>query len=141
MKANVVRLDLNPETILEAVQKFPGARTTRYGTGLIRLDISEPCSLYIHGEDGFRLTIAEKAVQTADEIVNEFIHEGMTASYHYADDSGKEWKLGTIHWDKALAIWRANPELTPRFLEVGKKLLWSFSTCVETEEKRQREEQ
>ena len=142
MKVNIVNLDLNPETIMEAVQRLPGARTSLHGTGLIRVDISEPCSIYLHGEDGFRMTLLpEEAAQTPDEIVSEFAHEGMTASYHYADDSGKEWSLGNIHRDKTLAIWRANPELTPRFLEVGKKFLWSFSTCVETEEKRQREEQ
>ena len=142
MKANVVRLDLNPETILEAVQKLPGARTTRYGTGLIRVDILEPCSIYLHGEDGFRMTLLPvQAAQTPDEIVSEFAHEGMTASYHYADDSGEEWGLGSLHQDRAIALWKAHPELTPRFLEIGRKFLWSFSTFVETEEKRQRGEE
>ena len=140
MKFTLTQIELNPEEIMEAARRSAQAQTYKYGTALVRLDIAEPCSLYIHGEDGFRLTVAEKAVQTADEIVNEFIHEGMTASYHYADDSGEEWQLGTVHRDRALALWKAHPELTPRFLEVGKKFLWSFSTCVETEEKRQRGE-
>lgn len=141
MKANIVNLNLNPETIMEAVQRLPGASTYRYGTRLIRVDISAPCSLYLHGEDGFRMVILpEEAARTPDEIVSEFAHEGMTASYHYADDSGKEWSLGSLHRDRAIAIWRAHPELTTRFLEVGRNFLWSFSAFVETEKKRQRGE-
>ena len=122
----LTQLPLSPEEIMEAAQRSPKAQTFHYGTKLIRVDISAPCSLYIHGEDGFRLTIAEKAVQSPDEIINEFAHEGMTASYHYADDTGKEWKYGDACKERALALAKAHPELLSRFREISKKFLWAM---------------
>ena len=139
MKFSITQLPLNPEEILEAAQRSARAQTYKYGTALIRLDISEPCSLYIRGEDGFRLVISDAESRSDDEWVNEFLHEGMTASYHYADDSGKEWPLGTLHRDRALAVYEKRPDLESRLLEVGKKFLWSFSTFVETTHKRMQE--
>lgn len=139
MSVTITNLEPNQGEILAEVCKRPAARTAAYGTGLIRVDVTSPCSLYIRGEDGFRLVISDAESRSDDEWVSEFLHEGMTASYHYADDSGKEWPLGTLHRDRALAVYEKRPDLESRLLEVGKKFLWSFSTFVETAHKRMQE--
>jgi hypothetical protein len=46
-----------------------------------------------------------------EEILAEFTEAGRTASYHYADDSCKEWDLGFKHSQKCKALWDAHPEL------------------------------
>ena len=63
-------------------------------------------------------------------ILREFEKAGKAASYHYADDSGKEWRLGALEVDKAVTLWRENKYLTEEMLEIGKGFLWSFSTFV-----------
>lgn len=66
-------------------------------------------------------------------ILRDFERAGKNASFHFADDSGREWHLGYAERDKAIALWRGNKHLTQEMLEIGKHFLWSFSTFVESE--------
>ena len=66
-------------------------------------------------------------------ILSSFEQHGKHASYHYADDSGKEWHLGALERDKALAIWRTHKYLTEEMKVIAKGFLWSFSTFVDSE--------
>jgi hypothetical protein len=124
-------MQLDPLAIFDEVRRRPGAETRSFGTGLVRLDITAPCSIYISGEDGFKLVTGDLAVRSSDEWVEEFYKEGMQASYHYADDSGREWATAGVCQDAALRIWKAHPELEERLLEVSKQFLWNFSNIVE----------
>lgn len=63
----------------------------------------------------------------------QFAKEGRDASYHYADDSGKEWQQGALARDRAIAIWQKNKHLTEKMLYLARDFLWSFSTFVESE--------
>ena len=64
-------------------------------------------------------------------VLADFAKLGNQASYHYADDSGKEWRLGQIDRDAALLLWKLNPHLEQDMLFLAKDFLWSFSTFVE----------
>ena len=66
-------------------------------------------------------------------ILSSFEQRGKSASYHYADDSGKEWRLGALERDKALDIWRKHKYLTEEMKVIGKGFLWSFTTFAEME--------
>ena len=66
-------------------------------------------------------------------ILSSFEQHGKSASYHYADDSGREWHLGALERDKALAIWRAHKHLTEEMRVIAKGFLWSFNTFAEAE--------
>lgn len=58
-----------------------------------------------------------------EEILKEFENLGMNASYHYADDSGKEWGLGSKYMDKALAMFDDHPECQNRMRKIAKGFL------------------
>lgn len=72
-------------------------------------------------------------------ILSSFEQHGKSASYHYADDSGKEWHLGALERDKALDIWRKHKYLTEEMKVIGKGFLWSFTTFAEAEIARDKE--
>ena len=55
-----------------------------------------------------------------------FKHYGMKASYHYADDSTKEWRYGDMAKDKAYKIAAAYPQCEEQFKEVAKDFLWHY---------------
>ncbi|HLF12078.1 MAG TPA: hypothetical protein VJA26_12765 [Gammaproteobacteria bacterium] len=63
-----------------------------------------------------------------NEIVEAFKNLGNTASYHYADDSTKEWNLGHKAEDEALAIFDANPNLETELRSVARGFLWSLTS-------------
>lgn len=62
-----------------------------------------------------------------NEIVEAFVKLGMQASYHYADDSTAEWKLGGQAKAKALELFDANPELQEEMRKEAVGFLWSIS--------------
>ena len=80
--------------------------------------------------------LTEMHPRTDEEILAEFDSLGGTASYHYADDSGKEWRAGDRLKEQALALVKAHPELRDGFLRIGERFLWSFGLWLETYEKR-----
>ena len=63
-------------------------------------------------------------------IVEQFDYLGRTASFHYADDSGREWNEGDKLKREAVAIFKANPELQSEMREVAKGFLWSLPESV-----------
>ena len=60
------------------------------------------------------------------DAVEQFKTHGMSASYHYADDSGKEWNLGDAEKAKALAVFDENPDHQAEMREVAKGFLWAY---------------
>jgi hypothetical protein len=46
------------------------------------------------------------------------------ASYHYADDSTKEWVLARRAKDNAMKVYRAHPDLWEQMDAIGKDQLW-----------------
>lgn len=63
---------------------------------------------------------------TEQEILDEFQKHGMNASYHYADDSGKEWQLGSVEADKCRAMVLKHPELADKFRNIARHFLFSM---------------
>ena len=62
-----------------------------------------------------------------EAILEEFKMHGMKASYHYADDSGREWHLASREKSAALDLFDANPELQDKMREISHGFLWSLS--------------
>ena len=62
-----------------------------------------------------------------EEILEQFKEHGMTASYHYADDSTKEWDQGFKHSYAAQELAKQHPRLIPQMREIAKSFLWSFN--------------
>lgn len=56
--------------------------------------------------------------------LDEFKRLGEKASYHYADDSTKEWDLASSAKLQALEVFDANPELQPQMRAIAKGFLW-----------------
>lgn len=64
---------------------------------------------------------------TNEEIIEQFNLAGRKASYHYADDSCREWGLARKREEEALAIFDAHPELQEEMREVALGFLWSLN--------------
>ena len=62
----------------------------------------------------------------SQEVLDEFRKHGKQASYHYADDSGNEWRLGKQEEDAALALYDANPDLQEDMRDIATGFLWSL---------------
>jgi hypothetical protein len=65
--------------------------------------------------------------------LKEFTHYGMQASYHYADDSAKEWGLAREAVSKAMLIYRAHPECREEMRAAGKEFLWAMDFKLKAE--------
>jgi hypothetical protein len=63
-----------------------------------------------------------------NKIVEQFKKHGLDASFHYADDTTKEWYLGDRDKEKALKLYYDNPELRAEMMEVSKGFLWSLES-------------
>ena len=61
-------------------------------------------------------------------IVDVFRYVGDKASYHYADETTKEWGLARKMEKIALMIFDACPEHRATMREVAKGFLWSLKT-------------
>ena len=49
--------------------------------------------------------------QEKQEILEEFKKAGLDASFHYADDTGQEWKFAYPLVDKCMKLVKEHPEL------------------------------
>ena len=58
-------------------------------------------------------------------VVEQFLKLGRSASYHFADDSGKEWGQGDSYKAKAMALYDMNPAYQAEMLEKA-DFLWSM---------------
>ena len=65
--------------------------------------------------------------QEKQEILEEFKTYGMDASYHYADDSGKEWHLAYPLVDKCMKLVKEHPELHEEMREIAKRFIFSMT--------------
>ena len=64
--------------------------------------------------------------QEKQEILEEFKTCGMDASYHYADDSGQEWKFAYPLVDKCMKLVKEHPELHEEMREIAKRFIFSI---------------
>ena len=60
-------------------------------------------------------------------ILDDFKKHGMQASYHYADDSGKEGGSGDVEKRKALKVFDDNPKMQGEMRKIANKFLWAFT--------------
>jgi len=60
------------------------------------------------------------------EVVATFKTLGQKASYHYADDSCREWDQAREYKKIALDLFDACPEYQNEMREVAKRFLWSL---------------
>jgi hypothetical protein len=58
--------------------------------------------------------------------LNQFAHHGMLASYHYADDSAKEWGMAVEEVSKAMQLYQAHPELREAMRATAENFLWAL---------------
>lgn len=63
---------------------------------------------------------------TDEEILAKFKELGIQASVHYADDSGKEWSMGSSLVTQARQLAADNPHLKSKMREIAKDFLWVF---------------
>ena len=67
-------------------------------------------------------------MKTGDmSILDCFRKHGMQASYHYADDTCKEWDSGDAEKRKALKLFDDNPALQGEMRETAKTFLWAYT--------------
>jgi len=64
-----------------------------------------------------------------NDILIKFKRHASRASYHYADDSCKEWGLAKQDKDAALKIFDDNPAMQSEMRLIAKDELWSLSAA------------
>jgi len=63
-------------------------------------------------------------------ILAKFEELGNRASFHYADDSCKEWDLARNIRDEAEALFIQHPELREEMLKISKGFLWTLAPAL-----------
>jgi len=61
-----------------------------------------------------------------NEAIEQFKKHGNQASYHYADDSCREWRQADAEKAKALAIFDANPTEHEEMRRIARGFLWGY---------------
>jgi hypothetical protein len=74
------------------------------------------------------------------ERCKEFKKLGLSASYHFADDSGKEWGHAYKDQKKAIKLYDDNPEQQVEMMKISKGFLWSLVTELKHKELRKLKE-
>ncbi len=70
-------------------------------------------------------------------LLAEYKEHALNASFHYADDSAKEWGMGDKAKAKAMAVYDENPHLQQQIREqAGRNQLWSLSLELEGRKRR-----
>jgi hypothetical protein len=60
-------------------------------------------------------------------VLERFKDLGISASYHYADDTGSgEWRLGSTLEAKARILFDENPELRDEMRVIAKGFIWQL---------------
>lgn len=59
-------------------------------------------------------------------ILREFKDYGQIASYHFADDTGREWSHAHSLKNRALELYKENPNLQDAMREISKNFLWGI---------------
>ena len=66
------------------------------------------------------------------ELLSKFESLGLSASFHFADDSGKEWGIARKEAGEAIALYKQHPELQERMMGLSKQFLWSLKSELKT---------
>ena len=61
------------------------------------------------------------------QILEEFKKAGLDASFHYADDTGKEWHLAYPLVDKCMKLSKEHPSLHTEMKEIAKHFIFLVS--------------
>ena len=72
--------------------------------------------------------------QEKQEILEEFKKCGLDASFHYADDSGQEWKFAYPLVSKCMKLAKEYPELHPEMAEIAKNFIFLMTFNKEGEQ-------
>ena len=67
------------------------------------------------------------------KILENFKTYGMDASYHYADDSGQEWKFAYPLVDQCMKLAKEHVELHTEMAEIAKHFIFAMSFNKEGE--------
>ena len=62
-----------------------------------------------------------------ENVLEEFKKLGQKASFHYADDTTKEWSLGDTAKRETLKLFDSYPELQDQMRVIAKDFLWSLT--------------
>ena len=62
------------------------------------------------------------------QLLDNFKKAGMSASYHYADNTGKEWGAAHKLERECLNMFDANPDSQDEMREIAKGFLWSLNS-------------
>ena len=60
--------------------------------------------------------------------IEQFEFYGLTASFHYADDTTEEWRFGDKEKRAALRLFDDNPDLQDEMRVIAKGFLWSLES-------------
>ena len=63
-------------------------------------------------------------------VLEDFKRLGDKASFHFADDSTKEWGLAKVSERSATDLFDAHPELQDEMKEIAKRFLWKLNRPV-----------
>ena len=58
-------------------------------------------------------------------IIEQFLKHGNSASFHYADDSGREWAAARLDEYEAMQLYMDNPDMQEE-MEKQASFLWSI---------------
>lgn len=61
-----------------------------------------------------------------NEAIEQFKKHGDKASYHYADDSCREWGLADKEKANAIAVFDSNPSEQEEMRRVARGFLWGY---------------
>ncbi len=61
-----------------------------------------------------------------NSILKSFKEAGIDASYHWADDTCKEWPQARAMQNKAMDIYWDHPRLQPEMREIAKGFIWTY---------------
>ena len=61
----------------------------------------------------------------AKMVIQQFEKHARACSYHYADDSGKEWGLAREEKAKALELFDTHPDLQLEMRKIADSQLWA----------------
>ena len=78
--------------------------------------------------DGSKYLLDKDGWKNVTNILNRFTKHGKDASFHYADDTGKEWGSGDREKRDALVLFDSNPALQKEMREIAKGFLWSLKS-------------
>jgi hypothetical protein len=89
-------------------------------------------------EDNFYTILCESCRDEREEwldkveVLRLFDSLGRSASYHYADDSTKEWSQGDVDMFAAMNLYIGHPDLREEMQKIAKGFLWSLNMTLQT---------